>query len=191
MNGPVALLQKIQFHLCRALTPQLTLVEWVHFWMMDVSVRAQKLWCSTFLLFLVTVYRSASSPPTRSCIWLILPSNIPVRYYICKQASETDSLFVGRIISTAWGQAQHWESGICVICCEDQICLTYFSFCTKYLGLAGTPAWQLQFVVHPNFSGDKLLKGQHVREKSSLGRWFDMLLSVLNETHNIKKAMLC
>lgn len=59
--------------------------------------------------------------------------------------SETDSLFAGRIISTAWGQVQQWKSGICVICCEDQICLTYFSFAQNILGLlelqVGSSMW--------------------------------------------------
>lgn len=89
------------------------------------AVRAQALCCSTFLLLFFffhsqSVYRSAASPPTRSCILLILPSDIPVTgITFVGKVSETDSLFAGRIISTAWGQAQQWASGICVICCED------------------------------------------------------------------------
>lgn len=42
-----------------------------------------------------------------------------------------EGLCPGRIISAAQGQAQWQESGICVICCADQICLTYFGFCAK------------------------------------------------------------
>lgn len=83
--------------------------EYPHLVLWDVSVRAQALLCSTFLLFfplpvslqigLLTTnqeLRFANSPLQHS-------SN---RYYICREVSETDSLFAGRIISTAWGQAQ-------------------------------------------------------------------------------------
>lgn len=93
-----------------------------------------------------SVYRSTCSPPARSCVSLILPSNIPVTgiTFVGKWVKVTACLQAG--LSTAWGQAQQRESGICVICWEDQICLTYFSFSQNISVFAGTPGWQL-FVV--------------------------------------------
>lgn len=73
--------------------------------------------------------------PARICMLLILPCSIPVT--VCRQL--TACLQAG--LSAVLGDRPlQWESGIWVICCEDQICLTYFGFAQRYLGLALTAA---------------------------------------------------
>lgn len=75
---------------------------------------------------------------------------------------------------------------------RTQICLTYFKFCTKYLGLAGAPGWQpsgmIQFVVHQNFRGDKLLSGPP-SDRRDLRTWH---LSVgFVERHTSYRRLCC
>lgn len=104
-----------------------------------VSIKGQASWPSTLVLCFTHV-QFIDQPPFHQAgvaFLLILTSDIPVTgfTFVGKWVKLTACLQAGLLALLGDRPNSEREWGICVICCEDQICLTYFSFAQNILGL--------------------------------------------------------
>lgn len=134
-------------------------------------------------------------------ILLILPSDIPVTgfAFVGKWVKLTACLQAGLLALLGDRPNSEKEWGICVICCEDQICLTYFSFAQNILGLLelqyGSYLWSnllfIKFSVVTNYLRDNMQGASFPTYLQSSERdLISFLLSLVSGLHRKHLAVL-